>query len=212
LLVCIAGTALYGVAELTRVGFGGTVFANTISRVATSVFSSTLAWQVIVSSLIAGRLLWKAHRSSKIWGHEHSRFYVNVVRLVIESAAIYSVTLAIFLTLYLLKNNAEKIVFLCLVQVSAIAPTLIIVRVGLRLYEHSERHTSTSQTKASARPVMFAQQPQPVSQPTPRPSASIHVSMTDSDADEYEFVNSSDYLRATDSRRNDNERAMGIAV
>ncbi|KAJ1306000.1 hypothetical protein OPQ81_010715 [Rhizoctonia solani] len=61
------------------------------------------------------------------------RPYLGGLTVVVESAAIYTTALVIYLVVYISRSNAQYILFCTLCPIIGIVPTLIIVRVGLGL-------------------------------------------------------------------------------
>lgn len=94
-----------------------------------------LAHNILVTALIATRIWWMARQARKILGPTLARRYYSAMVIIIESGAIYS--------LYVLADEVVKtinpnILFLDagLTQITTIAPTLIIVKVGLGRQAH----------------------------------------------------------------------------
>jgi len=123
-----AYAAVYNFSKITP---GENVFATNIAEWGTALFSLSLATNILVTSLIAGRIYWISRKTKRLLGSKHSQKYQNAVAIIVESGAIYSVSLMTLLILYCLKTNAQYIVYDALAQIMGIVPTLIIVRVGL---------------------------------------------------------------------------------
>ncbi|KAI0074050.1 hypothetical protein K474DRAFT_1568913, partial [Panus rudis PR-1116 ss-1] len=94
-----------------------------------SLFSLSLATNVTVTMLISLRV-WYLLRD--FGGKKNFRYY-RVLMIVIESGMIYSVALICEITLYFLTSNAFYIVYDPIAQLTAIAPTMILVMAGLEL-------------------------------------------------------------------------------
>ncbi|KAF8999660.1 hypothetical protein BDQ17DRAFT_1195941, partial [Cyathus striatus] len=122
-----------GVANLSLVKPGEDAYYSDILNWASALFSMSLATNVIVTSLIAGRIWWISRMTVHVLGKKHGRKYVGAMAIILESGAIYSASLLTLLILYLLKTNAQFIVYDSVAQIMGIVPTLIIVRVGLGL-------------------------------------------------------------------------------
>ncbi|KAF7371121.1 hypothetical protein MSAN_00747300 [Mycena sanguinolenta] len=140
--------------NFSQVKPGEDVFVSNIAEWGTALFSLSLSTNIVVISLIAmtvlvaGRIYWIARTTRRLLGSStSSRKYQNAVAIILESGAIYSVSLMTLLILYCLKTNAQYIVYDALAQIMGIAPTLIIVRVGLGV---STQHTTFALQTAGA--------------------------------------------------------------
>ncbi len=122
MVVCGFGQAvIFAEARSTHSAFG-----SQLARWNGSLFSLSLATNVVVTSLIASRIWYGASvlmsasetDAFRRWvGRQVSPFldsmfkYRRVLLLVIESGAIYSSALVIEITLYFLNNNAFYIIY-----------------------------------------------------------------------------------------------------
>ncbi|KAK7047613.1 hypothetical protein VNI00_006381 [Paramarasmius palmivorus] len=119
--------------EISRVDSGDSIFAKQVADGATTLFALSFGTNVIVTSLIAGRIWYIARRTSLNLGRQHGVKYSRAMVVIIESGALYSVSLFMLLVLFATDNDAQIILFNSVSQIVGIAPTLIIVRVGLGL-------------------------------------------------------------------------------
>ncbi|KAJ4483535.1 hypothetical protein J3R30DRAFT_3285510 [Lentinula aciculospora] len=123
-------------------------FESNLERWNGSLFSLSLATNVVVTSLIAARIWWVSRQIGPL--HDSSFKYRRVLLLVIESGAIYSSALVIEITLYFLNNNAFYIIYDPIAQLTAIVPTMIIVMTSLGLtsadLDSEEQHTTRNRT------------------------------------------------------------------
>lgn len=62
-----------------------------------SYYVLSLSLNVIVTFLIAGRLLMYRYRMRTVMGIQHTSTYANVVAILVESAALYSVFAILFI-------------------------------------------------------------------------------------------------------------------
>ncbi|KAJ6590068.1 hypothetical protein DFH09DRAFT_1359084 [Mycena vulgaris] len=133
LIMLLATTicAYAAVYNFSKIVPGEDVFATNIAEWGTALFSLSLATNIIVTSLIAGRIYWLARVTRTVLGSKHSNKYQNAVVIIVESGAIYSLSLMTLLILYCSKTNAQYIVYDAQAQIMGIVPTMIIVRVGL---------------------------------------------------------------------------------
>ncbi|KAF5329904.1 hypothetical protein D9758_018697 [Tetrapyrgos nigripes] len=99
-------------------------------HLALSFWSISIAFNVIVTFLIAARLLLMRQRSSKLLGYHSSSPYTTVSAMLIESAFIYSSTGLAFLISYGVNSPVQNLFLPLLGQVQSIAPLLIILRVA----------------------------------------------------------------------------------
>ncbi|KAJ3911076.1 hypothetical protein F5877DRAFT_55699 [Lentinula edodes] len=149
--VCGFGQAvIFAEARTTHSAFG-----SNLERWNGSLFSLSLATNVVVTSLIASRIWWVSRQNSSL--HDSSFKYRRVLLLVIESGAIYSSALVIEITLYFLNNNAFYIIYDPIAQLtaSAIVPTMIIVMTSLDLTSaalDSEEQRTTRHRTIESRP------------------------------------------------------------
>ena len=147
--VCGFGQAvIFAEARTTHSAFG-----SNLERWNGSLFSLSLATNVVVTSLIASRIWWVSRQNSSL--HDSSFKYRRVLLLVIESGAIYSSALVIEITLYFLNNNAFYIIYDPIAQLTAIVPTMIIVMTSLDLTSaalDSEEQRTTRHRTIESRP------------------------------------------------------------
>ncbi|KAJ7054144.1 hypothetical protein C8F01DRAFT_1164088 [Mycena amicta] len=98
------------------VGYGGVFFTN--------VFASTLA---------AGRIWYQSRRLAKLMGSSPRQRYMDLTAIILESGLIYPILLIITIVIFLTPTPTVA-VLVCIAaayHVVGIAPTFIIVRVGL---------------------------------------------------------------------------------
>uniref|UniRef100_A0A0W0F5Y2 Uncharacterized protein n=1 Tax=Moniliophthora roreri TaxID=221103 RepID=A0A0W0F5Y2_MONRR len=110
---------------------GETVFYPVISNWAIPAYVLHLAFNSAVNGLITGRLWLFEREVSEALGREHGQKYKKIIVIFIESGILHTITLAVFMVLYLLKSNAALIVYGAFAQIVGMAPTLIIVRISL---------------------------------------------------------------------------------
>ncbi|KAJ3997785.1 hypothetical protein F5050DRAFT_1568549 [Lentinula boryana] len=153
--VCGFGQAvIFAEARTTHSAFG-----SNLERWNGSLFSLSLATNVVVTSLIAARIWWVNRQFNTL--HDSSFKYRRVLILVIESGAIYSSALVIEITLYFLNNNAFYIIYDPIAQLTAIVPTMIIVLTSLGLTSadlnsEGQRTTRNRMTGLESRPQFAA--------------------------------------------------------
>ncbi|KAI3621018.1 hypothetical protein WG66_013371 [Moniliophthora roreri] len=85
---------------------GETVFYPVISNWAIPAYVLHLAFNSAVNGLITGRLWLFEREVSEALGREHGQKYKKIIVIFIESGILHTITLAVFMVLYLLKSNA----------------------------------------------------------------------------------------------------------
>ncbi|KAF8891393.1 hypothetical protein BD779DRAFT_1784783 [Infundibulicybe gibba] len=130
--VMLVGTAVSGyisVAHLAHLTSVDALFL--VAKTLLVTWSLTIATQVSASALIAGRIWWISRQPASATHLAHrSR---PIIWMIIESGAIYTISTIILLILFDLKTQAGSIIADITLQIGAIIPTAIIVRVGLGL-------------------------------------------------------------------------------
>lgn len=117
---------------------GGTLWSPLGIDFTTSWFMLSIFLNVILTILIVGRLLFKRRAISKVLGAQHSTHYTSIAALLVESAALYSVTGIIFVGTFLTANPVQNLILPILGMCTVISPTLIIYRVAIgRAWTHS---------------------------------------------------------------------------
>ncbi|KAJ7037252.1 hypothetical protein C8F04DRAFT_1093072 [Mycena alexandri] len=116
------------IAELSQ---PGNTFWTTISvNLAIPYWSISISMTIILTALIAGRLLFMRYRLEKLIGPRISTPYVTVAAMLVESAALYSITAIVFLISYGVDSPVQNLALPLLGQAQSIAPLLIILRVA----------------------------------------------------------------------------------
>ncbi|KAJ7925566.1 hypothetical protein B0H13DRAFT_2314364 [Mycena leptocephala] len=109
--------------------------SGTSERAATAVCIGTVFFtNVLGAGLAAGRIWWISSRASNYLGRSTRKKYMDLTAIILESGLIYPTALAITVIVYLVPERPTAAVLICLAacyHIVAIAPTLIIVRVGL---------------------------------------------------------------------------------
>ncbi|ELU41971.1 hypothetical protein AG1IA_03997 [Rhizoctonia solani AG-1 IA] len=124
LVLCTAASGYAAVWLFTKLPPNGTALEGPLAKCTTITFLLSLATNILTTGLISYRILSTAR---KVASSVDVRPYMGGLAVVIESAAIYTTALVIYLVIYISRTNAQGIV-----------PTLIIVRVGLGLTRTSQ--------------------------------------------------------------------------
>ncbi|KAJ6594685.1 hypothetical protein B0H19DRAFT_1096454 [Mycena capillaripes] len=112
-------------------------------------FALSLATNILVTTLTAGRIWWICRRARAYLKTDAQRRYVSSISILIESGVIYSVSVLTYLILGAIPSASivQEPVMEMLAQVVGIVPTLIIVRVGLGVSVQSvEASVKTAKT------------------------------------------------------------------
>ncbi|KAK0442150.1 hypothetical protein EV421DRAFT_2019614 [Armillaria borealis] len=94
-----------------------------------ATMATTLGTNILCTALIVARIVYVARGHRGIMGG--IRTYRGVIEILVESAALYSITFVVLMILYSLKGNGYLYPQALVLPVTGIAPTLIILRVAL---------------------------------------------------------------------------------
>ncbi|KAJ6467696.1 hypothetical protein C8R47DRAFT_1152462 [Mycena vitilis] len=95
-------------------------------------FVTSFATNAVLLALTAGRIWWIRRNACLVLEPAHTRKYNTALAILLESGAIYCLTLLIYLISYTINNSLVTTVFSSSIpQMMNIAPMLTIVRVGL---------------------------------------------------------------------------------
>ncbi|CAE6509554.1 unnamed protein product [Rhizoctonia solani] len=130
LVLCTAVSGYAAVWLFTKLPPHGTALEGPIAKCATTTFLLSLVTNILTTGLISYRILATAR---KVSASIDIRPYMGGLAVVVESAAIYTTALVVYLIVYVSRTNAQYILFCALCPIIGIVPTLIIVRVGLGL-------------------------------------------------------------------------------
>ncbi|KZV95299.1 hypothetical protein EXIGLDRAFT_766312 [Exidia glandulosa HHB12029] len=100
------------------------LFSPTVSKWFTSLWALSLATNVTCTALIVAKIARSSHST---------RTYTSIIAIIVESGALYTISVALLMTFFLLNANAGQIANDVTTQLSVIGPTLIIVVVGRRM-------------------------------------------------------------------------------
>ncbi|KAK7472403.1 hypothetical protein VKT23_000517 [Stygiomarasmius scandens] len=123
-----------------------TAFGTQLARWNGSLFSLSLATNIVVTSLIGFRI-WYMSREYASFDVPSTVRYRRIMLIIVESGAVYSSALIIEITLYFLGNNAFYIIYDPIAQLTAIVPTTIIVLTSLGITSNE----FTTETKGASR-------------------------------------------------------------
>ncbi|KAI0042029.1 hypothetical protein FA95DRAFT_1610537 [Auriscalpium vulgare] len=139
--------ATLGVVELWASGAPHSdFFAGLAAHLGLAYYSLSIGLNVVVTSIICGRLLWYARTAKHYLGADVSGAYFSVAALIVESALPYSMAGIAFLVSYGL-NSEISILFLSIyVMFTAVSPQMLVLRVvdGRAWKQNQMTDTSTT--------------------------------------------------------------------
>ncbi|KAH9949905.1 hypothetical protein B0H21DRAFT_881538 [Amylocystis lapponica] len=160
------GCSMAGLGLLALVDPTAPLAPPEIAPLGTASFALSLCLNVIVTFLIIGRIYWVARGVARKSGTGNingffrtlgSHDYIRAVTaMLIESGSLFLAAQLSFVVLFALGNPAQDVVYPAAVQIYGIAPTLIIVRVGLGFVAPHETliNKSSSHQRISTRPAI----------------------------------------------------------
>ncbi|CAE6475282.1 unnamed protein product [Rhizoctonia solani] len=111
LVLCTAASGYAAVWLFTKLPPNGTALEGPLAKCTTITFLLSLATNILTTGLISYRILSTAR---KVASSVDVRPYMGGLAVVIESAAIYTTALVIYLVIYISRTNAQYIVFCAL--------------------------------------------------------------------------------------------------
>ncbi|KAF7373092.1 hypothetical protein MSAN_00517000 [Mycena sanguinolenta] len=119
----------YTVTHLLLLAGDGNLFISSLAPWALTFFAMSLSLNVICTFLIAGRIIWTNSRVRTVRSGQN---YVHTALMIlIESAALYSLSLTVLLVLYDLGLNSQYILLDWTTSLIGIAFSLIIYRLAM---------------------------------------------------------------------------------
>ena len=102
-------------AQLTPAG--SSIWTSSTINFGISYWSISVSINIIVTTLIVGRLLYFRSRTLHVVNKEQAQTYTGIVAMLVESAALYSVTGLIFIISYALDNMIQHVMMHVLAHV-----------------------------------------------------------------------------------------------
>lgn len=96
---------------------GGSLWTHTTYNFAVPYWSLSTAVNIVLTFLIVLRLLLARNQLKAVFGAEYAQNYTSLIAIIIESAAIYSVTSIIYLIAFARNSNVQNLVIPVLGQV-----------------------------------------------------------------------------------------------
>ncbi|TFK53453.1 hypothetical protein OE88DRAFT_1733375 [Heliocybe sulcata] len=135
LLVVYIASAIVGLYNFHQEAKYGNHFTAGIADFGTASFAISLALNILVTSLIAGRIYHLARQTRAVLPPRHAKQYMTIITIILESGALFTAAQVIFLAIWHQSivnhaTGADAITAVMVAQIYCIVPTLIIVRVG----------------------------------------------------------------------------------
>ncbi|PBK79559.1 hypothetical protein ARMGADRAFT_1003626 [Armillaria gallica] len=106
-------------------------------------YSLSLATQLSVTTMIVARIWWMSKRTGSWKTSPTSKPYVDIIWMIVESGAISAITSTLFLAFFNTEAATSVILGDSLGQISAIAPALLLFRIGLDAEVSTDVHESS---------------------------------------------------------------------
>jgi len=129
-LMFLASTALSIITVFQTAQPGASLWTKVTVNFALPYWSLSISLNIIVTLLIAGRLLVVRKALREALGAEHAKKYTSAIAMLIESAALYSITSIVFIITYARNSYVQNLVLPVLCSVMPTAPLLILLRVA----------------------------------------------------------------------------------
>ncbi|KAI0631505.1 hypothetical protein C8Q77DRAFT_141002 [Trametes polyzona] len=124
----LGGSIGLNIALVNSSKYTGDVFAEQTGRWITAVYALTLATNLSSTLLLAGRIWTVTRRSAQ---YRSTDFLGPVLRVIIESGAIYSVTITAALISFVVKSNGVYVILDMISPIISIVFNMLIIRIGL---------------------------------------------------------------------------------
>ncbi|PIL34446.1 hypothetical protein GSI_03222 [Ganoderma sinense ZZ0214-1] len=124
----LAGSIGLNVAIATASSHKGNVFAVQTGQWITAVYALSLATNISTTSLLAFKIWNVARKSAQ---YRSSNIFTPVLRVIIESGAIYSVTITAALISFVVQSNGVYVVLDMISPIISIVFNMLIIRIGL---------------------------------------------------------------------------------
>ncbi|KAK0209915.1 hypothetical protein IW262DRAFT_1498193 [Armillaria fumosa] len=115
---------------------------ETLYRWLRASYSLSLATQLSVTTMIVTRIWWMSKRTGSWKSSTTSKPYVGIIWMIVESGAISAMTSTLFLAFFNTAVMVSIILGDSLGQISAIAPALLLFRIGLDAEVSTDVHES----------------------------------------------------------------------
>jgi len=130
-LALLASTALNILTVFQYAQPGASLWSHTTIQFALPFWSFSIGLNMFMSLAIAFRLMQMRRSLTFAIGVEHAKMYTSIASMIVESAALYSVTGMVYLICYARGTNVQNLIISALDQIICIAPELIALRVSL---------------------------------------------------------------------------------
>ena len=96
---------------------GANLWTSSAINFGISYWSISVSINIVVTTLIVGRLLYLRSRTLLVLNKEQARTYTSIAAMLVESAALYSVTGLIFIISYALDSMVQHVMLQVLAHV-----------------------------------------------------------------------------------------------
>ncbi|KDQ06393.1 hypothetical protein BOTBODRAFT_181632 [Botryobasidium botryosum FD-172 SS1] len=132
IMLHLASTSM-GAYSTASLALGKNSFSPATEKLSLAGYSLSLVLNVACTALITHRIWTSTRMISPLIGSQRAAKCYAVLQIIIESAAIYTVAMAVLISTYASRApDAAQVSFQINVQIVCIVPTLILVRAGLR--------------------------------------------------------------------------------
>ncbi|KAF7335160.1 hypothetical protein MSAN_02349100 [Mycena sanguinolenta] len=130
-IVLLIASGCSGYASVIACGLDGLSQFISITRIFALAVVFSVLTNVMLMGLTAGRVWWIARGARMIMGPAVVKQYRTVIAMILESGALYVAPSIIYLILVAVRPVPSQVIFAMLAQIVGIAPTIIVVRVGM---------------------------------------------------------------------------------
>ncbi|KAJ7692921.1 hypothetical protein B0H17DRAFT_1179207 [Mycena rosella] len=130
-IVLLIATGCLGYASVIMCGLEGLAEFLFVTWLFPLSVIFTLMTNAMLMALTAGRIWWIARGARAIMGPAVVRRYRTVIAIILESGVLYCTPGLLYLIFLAVSPASTVVIFAALAQVVGIAPTIIVVRVGL---------------------------------------------------------------------------------
>jgi len=109
---------------------GASLFTHSVVVIAIPYWSLSVAFNIVLTLLIVGRLFYMRRSLAQTLGRQHTKTYTSIASMLVESAALYSTVGIVFIAGFGRMANFADAVLPFLGEVMAISPLLIILQVA----------------------------------------------------------------------------------
>jgi len=129
-LALLASTAMSILTVFQSSKPGSNLWSRVTVQFILPYWALSISLNVFLTLIISFRLLRMRRAARMILSAEHAKTYTSVITMIIESAALFSITSLWFIICYAMGSKVQNLILPVLDQLVCIAPELIILRVA----------------------------------------------------------------------------------